>query len=475
MLSFVGCEKLIYDPDPVSQESAVYLSVNIRAAQPKSGLRSSINLDDDTHEDRVHSLAMLIFNSSDGSRVGSVHVNNNLSSGVATRAFTVELIAGREYDFYFVANMPGMETVLNETNIPDRDAMDNFLSVIDRELNTDLYSGATVDLGFPMARVYKKQLVSSGGTVYQPAPFKPKQLNTEEYSVIANEAGNGTVDREYVELIRVVAKLEVELGGELPDSDIAVKNIYFRNANRHFSLVEFTSAPTTYFNSNASDVPLVKKNDNTYIYYMPEAINEGGVSWSGTGTNQPINYFTIETTNGTTYDVPIITFSQGDGTVADIQEDYLQKATGQEAGFTPNYDIYRNRHYKYVVRNLEQIEIIYEVEEWNVVGKSLYMGYGYNVEVDEEGNVTITNTIDDCMPHLVRLVALGEATFAAGDGVSSDFKTVEYGYESEDDPGYDEVKAAAGYSEGFKINKEGITGAYMEVYYNDVLVKTFTR
>ena len=472
MLSFFGCEKLIYDTEPESADSKVFLSVNIKAAQAKSGLRSSINTDVTAYEDNVYSLAMLIFNSSDGSRVGSVHINNSLGSGASTWAFTVELIAGRQYDFYFVANMPGMETSFSETNITDRDDMDAYLAEADRVLNYLLYNGATDIDGFPMARVYKNQLVSSGGTVYQPAPFKPKQLDTEEYSVVANASGTGAVERDYVELIRVVAKLEVELA----EGTTGIGEIYFRNANQNFRLIEFNTEPASFFApSEPSDqfdyTKLKSIDDNKYVYYMPEVINIDGTLWSedASADNKPINYFTIVTTYGEVYDVPIISNE------ATITTDYLAKAKGTFLDFVPEYSIYRNHHYQYLIRINQDIEIIYQVQDWNVVNKSLFMGYGYNVEIDEEGNVTITNTIDDCMPHHVRLVALGSATFESGDGVSSDGKTVDYGYISEADYNANPDKSKTGYSEDFKINKDEVSGAYMEVYYNDVLVKTFTQ
>ena len=452
ILTFVGCDKLIYDSEPDSSEPKVHLSVNIKAAQTKSGMRSSINLSD-IYEDHVYSLAMLVFNSGDGSIIGSLQINNNLGSGLATHAFTVELIAGRQYDFYFVANIPNMETELN--GITNKTAMDNYLSDISRELNNNLYLGATDNLGFPMARVYRNQLVSSGGTVYQPTPFKPKQDVYEVNKVVVNTAGNGADERDFVELIRVVAKLEVNFD-DTNDLGVGVNKVYFRNANRHFRLVEFDTAPQAYFNDNSTNVELKQlPGTNTFIYYMPEAINVNNVTWSEGAANKPVNYFTVAT-HGVEYDIPIISNE------TTITSDYLAKAKGTFPGFVPNYDIYRNHHYKYVIKNLEKIEIIYKIDPWNLVKKSTYMGYGYNVEVDEDGSITITNTIDDCMPHVVRLKAINGAYFG-----TSDVTEIKYGYESESDVGFNINSSKAGYSEKFQVNADAVaSGAYLEVYYN---------
>ena len=466
LLPFTACDKLIYDQpgDNTGSEPKVYLSVNIRTAQAKSGLRSSIN-ENDIFEDYVHSLAMLIFNSdTEGERVG-IYVRDNLGSGESTLAFTpVELTAGKSYDFYFVANMPNLQTDL--AGISDRNTMDTYLSNASRELNDLLYHGASATGGFPMARAYLNQKITEGGTIYQPKPFKPKQYDTEEGKVVVNDAGSGSVEREYVELIRVVAKLEVTLDGT---TGLGVDKVYFRNANRHFRLREFETAPTTYFNNNSTNIKELKRvgTTNTYVYYMPEAII-ASADWDDDDLdgNKPINYFTIETINGKKYDIPIISNE------TPITADYLAKAKGAFSDFTPNYNIYRNHHYKYVVRNLEQIEIIYSVEDWEVVERYTYLGYGYTLEMDNDGNITITNTIDDCMPHHVRLVADNGAFFETDPPVTEQ----EFGFESEDDVD-DPDKLKAGYSEDFKINKEDVDEGevYLNVYYNGELVKTFTK
>lgn len=451
-LTFIACDKLIYDQpgdEPANGGAKVFLSVNIQAAR-ESGLRA-IN-EDVEFDDRVHHLALLVFDSNTGERLADFF--GNIGKERTNYSFTLELTPGQR-DFYFVANMP--EADFTELLIPDKTAMDNYMKVFTgRDLDPDLYLGASETVGFPMARVYLNQEVTEGGTVYQPKPFKPRQYDAEERQVVVNASGNGAVGREYVELIRVVAKLEVRLDG---GSNLGVDKVYFRNANGHFRLIEFETAPTTYFNDNTSNTELRQlTGTGTYMYYMPEALITSA-TWSDAGNNQPINYFTIVTVDGTEYDVPIISNE------ASITSDYLAKAKGTFSGFTPDYNIHRNRHYLFTVKNLEQIEIIYEIDPWNVVNKSTYMGYGYNVEVDDNGNIKITNTIDDCMPHKVRLVAVNGAYFGTPGNT-----TVEYGYESESETGYDEQKSKAGYSEGFAINKEGVTGGlpYLEVYYNKV-------
>ena len=459
-LVFVGCDKLIYDQQESEggADHKVHLSVNVRAAQPKSGLRAaeepSINTDEDHFEDYVYDLAMLVFNSDGGQRVGIVHLNNSLGKGESTHAFKVELTANKTYDFYFVANMPDMRDDLTEANIPNREAMDKYLSAT-RELSSTLYQGASdkEKEGFPMARIYKNQLVEAGGTIYQPKPFYPKQGSSEEYSVVATSAGTGDDTRDYVELIRVVAKLEVNLDLD-EETSLGVKKVYFRNANRHFRLVEFDTPPAEYFNDNSKKTEELRRleSSNTYIYYMPEAMISS-VTWNSeeSSNQQPINYFTIVTLDGTEYDIPIISNETS------ITSDYLEKAKGT-SGYTPDYTIHRNHHYKYIVRNLEQIEVIYEVEPWNLVERHTYLGYGYNVHIDEKGKVTVNNTVDACPPHEIKLVAINDATFEGGPT--------------------DKVKVFKDYRPGaispdYQLNNIPSSGEYLQVWYNDILVKTF--
>ena len=86
------------------------------------------------------------------------------------------------------------------------------------------------------------------------------------------------------------------------------------------------------------------------------------------------------------------------------------------------------------------------------------MGYGYNVGVDEDGNVTISNTVEACTPHDVKLVTKSGFEFDGGETEKTFVDT---------DPTA---------SVSYKVLPVPTAGqAYLEVYYNDELVKTFTK
>ncbi len=128
------------------------------------------------------------------------------------------------------------------------------------------------------------------------------------------------------------------------------------------------------------------------------------------------------------------------------------------------YKIKRNHHYVItgIIKNLGEfngLEIIYEIMPWVVVEKAVYMGHGYNVIVDEDGTVTVKNTEPVCAPHKIELKTLGSFTFE--DGTTSKI--------------FESLTNYA--SVTYKLNTAPDTGAgdYLEVWYNDVKVKTFTK
>lgn len=193
---------------------------------------------------------------------------------------------------------------------------------------------------------------------------------------------------------------------------------------------------------------------------MPEALMPTTKPvWNEQGHNKPINYFTVVTTGGQRFNIPIISNDQSIGAGGN----YMSKAKGTFAGYTPDYNIYRNHKYTFYIRNLQQLEVFFNVDPWNVVKTATYMGYGYNVDVSSDGKVTITNTMDDCLPHKVILKAKNGAYFGTP-GTTQ----VTYGYEATTDAGYNVAKTKAGYSQTFNVNNNAVaTGQpYLEVYYN---------
>lgn len=425
LLALGACDSLIYDDREGSHETdegpVVYLSITKAQA---AGLES-LNADAADYEDRVHDLALLVFDSGTGTKVGE-YFDENIPFGVKEKSFTVKLTPGTR-DFYFVANMPMTELKA----IGSKGAMLTYMQSF-RNLDAGLYLGATESRGFPMSRVYLAQVVTEGGNIYAPMPFRP----------------NGE-DR--VNLIRTVAKLEVVIEGGATGA--GVQNIYYKNAFRQFGFTEGAyPASVSYY----EDKPLKKVGDS-YIYYMPETMINA-VSWSAAADHKPVNYFRIEMAGGIAYDIPIITDNR---VITDTN--YMTFATGKNPADLPDYSLYRNRHYYYLIKNLQKIEIMYSVDPWNVTKSQTFMGYGYNVNVGDDGKVRVSNTVNVCAPHTVKLATVAPFTFSDGttQKVFSSLGTTDF-VEYTLNP----------------VPKTG-DGAYLKVWYNDggsdAPVKTFSK
>lgn len=423
-LSWMGCDNIFDEQKETKDQSSVYLAVTLRAAHTDGN--ESINKDNVDFEDRVHNLAMLVFDSGSGEKIAE-YFTTTLSDGVSSYAFSAKLLPGIR-DFYFVANLTSaMQTELS--GITDRTAMDGFMKKV-REMDSEHYLSATFNKGFPMSRIYSDQNITKGGTVYNPIKFQPIVEGNRE---------------EYVKLIRVVAKLEVLLQGEDVNK---VQKIEMLNANKHYRLVSDPekTEPSDYVGTVALR-RVGMGNTVSWLAYMPETFVNSGTTWANTGDNKPILYFRITTVGGAVYNIPVITHNgiiPGGKYLAYARATLTQK---------PDYSIYRNHHYKYEIDNVpNKIEIIYSISEWNVVGKEAFLGYGYSIEVDDEGKIFICNTIQNCDPHTVRLEAKNGAFF----GNNSSNTSVVF------------TELTEGASQIYHIKKEAVPvgESYLEIYYN---------
>ena len=421
IFGIVSCDKLIYDniDEKPDNDAKVYLSIT-RAADTDGN--ESINKDEVDFEDRVHDMAMFVFDNASGNLVGEPYFESNIPVSNKSKMFTVPLTPGQR-DFYFIANMP----MASLTGITTRSALEGYMKTA-TNLDESLYLAASETKGFPMSRVYLDQIITEGGTIYNPKPFRP---NSEDK----------------VKLQRVVAQLQVDIDG----TEIgAVKNVYFKNAFRKFSLLADGVMTTPEYYVETATNNALRKNGNSYIYYMPEALMNTP-AWTATD-HKPINYFVVETVTGTTYEIPIITYKD-----SIPGGNYLSFARGEQTD-KPDYNIYRNNRYVFTIKSLEDIQIDYVVNPWILVQSSFYMGYGYNVSVDEDGNVTISNTVLACDPHKVTLKTKTGFTFYGG-GTEKEF-----------------ANADSDASVTYKVTPIPNLGEeYLEVYYNDKLVETFTK
>lgn len=127
-----------------------------------------------------------------------------------------------------------------------------------------------------------------------------------------------------------------------------------------------------------------------------------------------------------------------------------------------NYSLSRNHFYRvncYLAgAEMPYVEIFYSDTDWNLVTKELFMGYGYNVEVEGD-KITVSNTVDACDPHQIRLETVSPFTFSDGSTVKE----------------FDSLVTDA--SANYTLNSVPSVGSgdYLKVVYNDEAVKTFTK
>ena len=229
----------------------------------------SINKDNTDFEDRVHDLAMLVFDSNTGNLIAN-HFDEHIPKDDIAKSFTVELTPGLR-DFYFIANRPKSEI----SGITTRAVMNTYMSGL-RNLDDALYTSATENKGFPMSRIYTNQQVTAGGTIYQPVPFRPHINNVSE---------------ERVKLIRAVAKLEIDLRAIATD----VSSVRYYHANRNFNLKypASTSGDSPFYTTPGFDYATLTGKQGVFLFYMPELIMPQNVVWDEAKASTPINYFEI--------------------------------------------------------------------------------------------------------------------------------------------------------------------------------------
>lgn len=126
------------------------------------------------------------------------------------------------------------------------------------------------------------------------------------------------------------------------------------------------------------------------------------------------------------------------------------------------YNIKRNYQYNLTgtikaLGDFQGLTIFTEVQPWDGVNKTYFVGYGYTVEVDGK-NVIVSNHDEDCPPHVIKLVGLNGFTLNG---------ETEQIFEETD----------AGVTKEFTLNNEPVDGSgmYLEVWYNGVLVNIFTK
>lgn len=281
-----------------------------------------------------------------------------------------------------------------------------------------------------------------------------------DVQVVNPKPGTNSVS---VQLTRIAAKISLKFKKENADDNVKITKVSLLSNTGKTTLYPTTATFTQTFwdwvhpLSSPLDVAVSETVIGGYeSIYVYENLTADATDKTHATQLEVIALFNNIPTTYRVYVNETIT-SPGDGTPGNPNESTVDVANHL-------YKIKRNHHYVITgtIKNLGEfngLEIIYEIMPWEVVEKAVFMGHGYNVIIDEEGNVTIKNTEGVCAPHKVELKTVGSFTFSDGT-TSKTFNSL-----------------VNGYSENYTITPAPTagTGDYLEVWYNDVKVKTFTK
>ncbi len=380
LLLLASCIREQFDIDvPMHEEGDVYMTfqVSFNSDKPTTraqGTNPSINSDADDWEDHVDKLAVLVFETGAmGAKVAEEYTSASF--------FVMKLKAGT-YDFYFIANYPDTNDAIKTKSKSEIDAY------LQAAAEFKSFQGAkSPNPLFPMARVYRNQVVAEGGTYANPTPFKPNVGDVAQLEPISSygQDWQGAATQDWVNLIRANAKIELNISG---DGKNDIQKIEYVNAAKNYTFAQIATLPmsqeitTPQLFTLATDA---QTGNRVGKLYVPERLfatseDKGWNRDAATNTDEPIgavNYIQITMNGGKVYKIPAISNGPVSG--------YLAFARGSQA----NYNIIRNHHYLFninVPASGKEIDLTLQVMPWTLVGSQLdFVRPEYTIQVSRDG------------------------------------------------------------------------------------------
>lgn len=387
---FLSCEREeIVQP---FDEDVVYMSFHMGPAAKKIATRAqgdtpTINTDSEDMEDYVNKLAVLVFESgTTGKKVAEKHTTEKHTTDMSV--FTMKIPLGT-YDFYFIANYPGDSTTIKAIN--SKAEIDNYLIKAGRVF-TPFQGAKTPDGLFPMARVYKDQKLTAGGTKDNPTRFQPNvgSVGNDQLLPISSYGPdfNSFQHQATVNLVRANAKVEVDIYGEgIKDVD----KVEYINASKEYTFKEnITSLPTTVDKKIFTIKDITDTNgaitNKTGKVYVPERLfptSEGGWDTANDEAKDGVNYIKITMKSTKVYKIPVISSMQS--VAKEKYMTYSRNITNSD----DNYNIIRNNHYFFNINVPEDdklLDVNLKVMPWTLVESQYdYVRPTYTIEVIRDG------------------------------------------------------------------------------------------
>lgn len=391
MLLVLSLGSCVFDNNELIEDNTTYISAILRDGYipVRSQTENSINQDATDYEDRINTLAMLVFPTGKIERT-AYHF---APTSALTATIPAKKVTPGKNDIYFFANITEGEV----KNLTLRSGVEEYLKK-KVTFNTDLNKGATPSLGFPMSRVYYEQDIPAGYTFANPYAWKPNWEGGGDLKPVS-EFGTDPIQGK-VGLIRTCAKITVDIKGEgLPE----VAKVEYVNAVTQYSMkqIEARAFTDTEFHTLELFTNSGTALNKALVAYVPESLFDTSNSttaptWDATmdkGLNG-VNYMVITMKSGKTYTVPVI--HNG----SHLMTTYIEYAKGAYA----NYDVVRNNHYRFNI-NLpadgKELQVAYQVMPWNLIESEMsYKRPAYtfalkvvNTRTNEEKNYTDLNEV----------------------------------------------------------------------------------
>lgn len=371
------------DLKPSAGESYIKLFLRNQGNAP------SINQDAVDFEDRVNSLALLVFPTGATQRDGYNFVTS--SSGVSEIPAT-KVKAGRN-DLYILANC-------KESEVKDIVLRSQAEELLYKQTSFALHAGASAGNDFRMARVYRDQEIAEGGTLSSPIAFTPP---TAQPLMPITEFGTDPAPGK-VGLVRACSKIDVWVKGE---GYADVKTIELLNSSEKESLAQLKDWSLYQTGSTHAFAKLTTTpaNKNSYRIYMPERLfskTANVPSWN-LATDMPVNgtlYFQITTKAGRVFKVPVIFNELPSGA------DYMKYAKGDFTGLTNppavDYNVPRNQQFIYTIEmspDSKEIVVTVKILPWTKVDSQMQFGYAdFELKFLNETDFNVTGREKNIIP-----------------------------------------------------------------------------
>lgn len=322
----------------MSFDAVVHRSMREQGDQPGE---PSLNQDAKDREDYVTRLGVWVFDSATG-RLVTHHISSET-------AFTLVFKPGT-LDFYFIANYP-QEIEGDLTGVANRNRLDELM----KRLFAYTAHHTSADFAMPMARIYKNQHITSGGTPEAPVAFVPQLSGSNTLAPVSLH--DSDPNPQSINLLHACAKISLALTGTGAHE---VKKVVFAGAASHFSLQQIEPAATV-----ATQTVDFALQGGKNIIYIPERLFARGQKpiWlrdKALGKDEPNGapHLLIIMNSGREYRVPVI--GNGEG-----QDNYMAFARSDEA----DYNIIRNHHYNYelnIPQDNKEIQVTAKVLPWTL-------------------------------------------------------------------------------------------------------------